>query len=378
MTEQMTSKAIQSLKYVAKGQADPEQLLRSLEAALSHFVDGARVRILTAELNGFHRGNLFIPSALLVGTGLLEEGWTMPQNTDTDIRPLLSRERIDVLISPTVGEEEAGTLIAFDERNNEGHYTLPETIMLRHMASVVNNLYTHCRFNLQTMQSQELDIIRLVVARVAHEIRNPVSAISTFAQLIPQWIKNERFLQEWSAVIPGEASRIEALSEQLLNLAKPRKYSFEAVDLHEVISHIIVVSRDKADKANVILTFVPSATPSWVKADAQAIRQVLTNLTTNAIQSISRTNQQGAVIIRTSEEGDAIVIEVEDDGPGIPELIRQQLFRPFGSNGKTDGHGLGLAICAEIARAHKGTIRGENHPGGGAKFRLTIPALTAS
>jgi len=139
-----------------------------------------------------------------------------------------------------------------------------------------------------------------------------------------------------------------------------------------VIAESILLVKQRAGTAHVSLQAEVSAEHSKIVADPQALRQVLLNLLLNSIQSIAQTNRPGNVWVRTADVGPSVVIETEDNGPGIPEAIRNRLFRPFASAGKLGGLGLGLAICAEIAKVHQGEICAESRSIG-ALFRISLP-----
>lgn len=221
-------------------------------------------------------------------------------------------------------------------------------------------------------QAEQLATIGLVGAVLAHELRNPIVAIDTFAQLLPKRLDDAQFLREFAEVIPGEAKRIQALADQLLDLSRPRKYEFVPVDIHDVIAESIFLVKQKAGAAQVELQAEALTKQSKIVADPQALRQILLNLLLNSIQSIAQTNRPGRVCVRTADVGSSVVIETEDNGPGISEAIRGRLFRPFASAGKTRGLGLGLAICAEIAKVHHGEISAESRRSG-ALFRISLP-----
>jgi signal transduction histidine kinase len=244
--------------------------------------------------------------------------------------------------------------------------------MLRSLAEIVDGLYTRARFSLQARQAEQLAAIGLVGAGLAHELRNPIVALRTFAELLPKRLNDSEFLTEFAEIIPGEAKRIEALAEQLLDLSRPRKYEFASVDLLGVIAESLYLLRHRAKAAHIELKFFPSAASANIVADAQALRQVLLNLVLNSIQSIIKRGGIGKISVRTMASYNDLVIEVEDDGPGIPDMVRNRLFRPFASVGKAGGLGLGLAICSEIVRVHHGRISAEPHPDG-ALFRITLP-----
>jgi two-component system sensor histidine kinase HydH len=212
-----------------------------------------------------------------------------------------------------------------------------------------------------------------VGAGLAHELRNPIVAIDTFAQLLPKRLDDPDFLRDCAEVIPSEAKRIQALAEQLLDLARPREYEFVSVDLHTILSETAFLLGAHAGAQNVELKMDLAAVNHTLTADAHALRQVFMNLIQNAVQSIAKTGQPGRIDIRTIDANNHAVVEIEDSGPGIPDKIKGRLFRPFASAERNAGLGLGLAICAEIARIHGGTISADNVPRGGAVFRVSLP-----
>ncbi len=379
-SEQRIAVVGKQLQRASSGEFDPERLIEKFEIVLSRHVVGSNVRILTPELNSFERGDLVLAAEELKNTPLLIEGWvstvSLARESKADatdaLRARLEREHIHLLVSPHWNENEPGVIIAFDERENGLPFTYPEVRMLQALAEIVDGLYTRSRFSLQARQAEQLATIGLVGAGLAHELRNPIVAIDTFAQLLPKRLDDAQFLREFAEVIPGEAKRIQALADQLLDLSRPRKYEFVPIDVHDVIAESIFLVRQKAGTAQVSLEAEASATHSRIVADPQALRQVLLNLLLNSIQSIAQTKRPGHIWVRTADVGLSVVIETEDNGPGIPEAIRNRLFRPFASAGKAGGLGLGLAICAEIARVHQGEISAESR-GIGALFRISLP-----
>lgn len=383
-SEQRTSTVAKRLQATASGELSPDKLLLKFESILGDFTDGVRVRILTREQEALERGELVLPTRELEQTSLVDEGWVSGvslarvsnRGEHDSLRVRLEREGIHLLVGPHWNDNEPGLVVAFDERENRVPFTHPEIRILRQLAEVADGLHTRARLLLQARQADQLATIGLVGAGLAHELRNPIVAIDTFAQLLPQRLDDPQFLREFAEVVPGEARRIQAMAEQLLDLSRPRKYDFASVDLNEVIAEALVLTRKPATDVRVTLHTEPGATNHHIMADPKALRQVLLNLILNGIQSIAGTGNPGRINVRTLDATSAVAIEVEDTGPGIPEAVRSRLFRPFASAGKERGLGLGLAICAEIAKIHQGTIRAESRPGGGACFRLTLPTAT--
>jgi len=380
-SEQRINAVAAQLHHVASMEADPDRLIERCEAVLGDLVVASRVQILKLQQDHYERGDLSFAISELSHSSLIIEGSASVvalarlhrrENAD-DLRRRLEREHIHLLVSPRWSEHEPGVLVAFGERETGVPFTYPEIKILRALAEIVEGIYTGSRFALQARQAEQLATIGLIGASLAHELRNPIVAIDTFAQVLPKRLHDVRFLKEFAEVIPGEAKRIQILAGQLLDLSRPRKYEFAPADLRTILSETLVLLNSKACDENVDLTFEPTATHQSMVADASALRQIFLNLILNGIQSIAETGQRGRIVIRTADADGHVVIEVEDNGPGIPEKIRRRLFRPFASADKKAGLGLGLATCAEIVKVHRGSITAENLPAGGALFRVSLP-----
>jgi len=184
---------------------------------------------------------------------------------------------------------------------------------------------------------------------------------------------DESFRVRFSRLIGSEVARIERLTEQLLDLASPRRYEPEPVSLHEVIkSSLELVSSKAEDKRTEIITYL-SAGPDIVFTDANATKQVILNLCFNAIQAQESQDRQRLVRLGTKNRGSSIELVVSDNGPGIAPEIRSRLFEAFQTT-KSSGFGLGLAICSEILSSLGASISVDPFaPGQGATFRVVFP-----
>jgi len=379
-SEQRIQTVTKQLQAAASAEFDPALLIEKFESILADYAVGSKVKILTPELNQYERRDWVLTNQELIHTPLLAEGWVSTvslgreaKHDKTDaLKTRLEVEHVHLLVSPHWSDNEPGVIIAFGERENGLPFTYPEIKTLRTLAEVVDGLYTRSRFSLQARQGEQLATIGLIGAGLAHELRNPLVVIDSFAQLIPRRLHDAQFLKEFAELVPGETKRIQALAEQLLDLSRPRKYEFVSVDIHDVIADSLSLLKQKAKTADVSLQTEASAAHSKIVADPQALRQVLLNLVLNSIQSIAQTQRPGRVLVRTADAERGVVIETEDDGPGLPDTIRSRLFRPFASVGKKGGLGLGLAICAEIAKVHHGEIVAESRSTG-ALFRICLP-----
>ncbi len=213
--------------------------------------------------------------------------------------------------------------------------------------------------------AERLALLGRMATSLAHEVRNPVSAIRLHAQLLERvCAPTER---ESANLIVGEAGRIEALVNQWLRYAKPEPVKMLPVDLPELVREARQSLGPQAQHAGVGIR--EEIDPAWknhpVNGDRERLRQVLCNLLLNAIQSMPT---GGAVTVRISPGA----LQVEDQGGGFSEKALARFGEPFLSE-REGGMGLGLAVSKEIIESHGGKIAATNLPGGGACLRIAWP-----
>ncbi|MFM2198260.1 MAG: hypothetical protein RLZZ505_1692 [Verrucomicrobiota bacterium] len=210
--------------------------------------------------------------------------------------------------------------------------------------------------------AERLALLGRMATSLAHEVRNPVSAIRLHAQLLERvCAPGER---ESAKLIVGEAGRIESLVNQWLRYAKPEPVTMVPVDLPELVGEARQSLGPQAKHAGVEIR--EEIDSSWsvhpVKGDRERLRQVLCNLFLNAIQSMPT---GGAVTVRILPGA----LEVQDQGGGFSEKALARFGEPFHSE-REGGMGLGLAVSKEIIESHGGKISATNQPGGGACVRI--------
>jgi signal transduction histidine kinase len=252
-------------------------------------------------------------------------------------------------------------------------FTYPQVTQLIELASIMESALERAHFSVKAQHAEQLATVGLLGASLAHEIRNPLVTIKTFAQLLPQNYQDERFRDKFFRLIGDEVSRIDRLTEQLMDLATPRSYASGPVNLHPVLRETVDLVAAKALDKNVEVQTDFEATPDIAVTDASAAKQVLLNLCFNAIQAMDAQSTGKWVRIVTRNVDQGIEVAVTDNGPGIAPEIRSRIFQPFQST-KSTGFGLGLAICSDILSSVKATIVADPfRPGEGATFRVTFP-----
>jgi len=224
----------------------------------------------------------------------------------------------------------------------------------------------------QLLQSEKMSAVGQLIAGVAHELNNPLTAILGYAQLLETEGLNAR-AQDYVSKLFKQAQRTHRVVQNLLSFARQRKPQRDEVDIRKILEETLAL-RDYDLKINNIKVErdIPSE-PAVVVADPHQIEQVFLNVINNAVDAILETGRSGKLKIQISNAGGHICTQFSDDGAGIKDPKR--IFDPFyttKSVGK--GTGLGLSICYGIVKEHGGDITANNGPDGGAVIEVRLPA----
>ena len=236
---------------------------------------------------------------------------------------------------------------------------------------------------LANLQTHHTRLERVAVAGemasiVAHEIRTPLNALSINAQMITRLLrrpapKDRQRALEVLGTLQAEIQRINQLVEEnLLAHVRHSRANLTALQVNEVLEDSVRFMEPEARRGDVTLIFDPEAGLPRVRADESKLRQVLLNITLNAVQAMP---DGGEVALSAVCDGDQVRIRIKDTGPGIEGLEREKLhevFRPFMTT-KEHGTGLGLAICARLVKEMGGSIDVESDKGEGACFSISLP-----
>ena len=228
----------------------------------------------------------------------------------------------------------------------------------------------------QLLQSEKMSAVGQLIAGVAHELNNPLTAILGYAQLLESEGLNER-AQDYVGKLFKQAQRTHRVVQNLLSFARQRKPQRDEVDIRKVLDETLAL-RDYDLKINNISVErdLPSE-PAMVIADPHQIEQVFLNIINNSVDAVLETGRKGKLKIRISSSGGHISTQFTDDGAGIKDPKR--IFDPFyttKSVGK--GTGLGLSICYGIVKEHGGDITANNAPDGGAIIEVRLPAVAST
>lgn len=225
-------------------------------------------------------------------------------------------------------------------------------------------------------QATRLSTVGTLAAELAHEIRNPLVAVQTFLQILPERLDDPEVTGDLRAVALTELQRVARLLNELLGMARASVATFSATDLEAVVEQVVRLLQVSARKKDVTLVRTGEPLPTGA-ADASRLKQALVNLVLNAIQA-SPAGTTVTVTTATNRDGGRPLVEVaiSDQGPGIPVEARESIFHPFFTT-KDNGTGLGLPVTRQIISDHGGALAVEGADGEGATFVIRLP-LTAA
>ena len=231
----------------------------------------------------------------------------------------------------------------------------------------------------QLTRVSRLSTLGEMTAGIAHEINQPLTAISTYAQsslrfLDPENPKPDR-LRVALEKLSGEARRAGAVVKRIRDLARDRSRDVERIDCNQLIQDVeaLASSDARAHGIRLNLELAANVVPVW--GDPIELQQVVLNLIRNAIDAMEAIELRDGhdIILRTSNRKEGgVSLEVMDHGEGVQPDVADDLFHPFATT-KSDGLGLGLSISRSIVTAHGGQLGYLNNPSGGATFVLTLP-----
>jgi signal transduction histidine kinase len=215
-----------------------------------------------------------------------------------------------------------------------------------------------------------------LTAVLAHEIKQPLSAINVWVWTLQKSLAEGTAEYKGAAIIRNELNRVDQIVKDFLKLTQPVDPKFVSMKSEPLLREIADLLGPKLERSAIKLRLDGTVEASF-EGDPQQLKQVLLNLVQNAAESIG---EKGQIILRSrrarmalrGEQSEVVVMEVEDNGPGIPAEVQERLFDPFFST-KENGTGLGLAIAAKIVDKHDGALVFETRQGHGTTFGVVVP-----
>ena len=300
---------------------------------------------------------------------------------------------ISVYVVPLITRSKVIGVIATDAVAEEGvPKETRETLetFAPQIAIAIENARLYCKLQEQMEElrkshvllsrAEKFSFLGNLAARLAHEIKNPMTAIGTFLQMLPQKFNDEEFRTNFYKIAMEETTRVNNLITELLDLINTRESHFELNNLHDLIDKMIflISPQSKAKDIGIVRKFDTSI--GEVKMDSEKMKQVILNLLSNAVDF---TPERGRIEISTAKESmngskESIRIEIKDNGIGIPQSVINKIFDPyFTTKHKSNMHngtGLGLFIAHQNIQDHQGRVEVQSEVNKGTIFILTLPS----
>ena len=238
---------------------------------------------------------------------------------------------------------------------------------------VIGDISQARQMQMQLAHADKMSSLGRMISGVTHELNNPLTSIMGYAQLLRAAVPEGK-VAERAERLETEARRCQKIVKNLLSFARRREVKHGALSLNEVVESVLALMGYQLRVDGVVVeTDLCSELPALI-GDHHHLQQVLVNLLTNARQAIRSDAQSGSIVVRTRYDDGSAVLEVQDDGPGIPERCRGKIFDPFfTTKPEGQGTGLGLALVHGIVRDHGGTIEALKDSSEGACFRVRLP-----
>ena len=269
-------------------------------------------------------------------------------------------------------------VLALGAKANGDMFFVSDLRLLTTLATEVALGVRYRRMEEQAVRNNKLVALGTIAAGVAHEIRNPLASIRTFAQLLPTNQDDPEFRDEFSKLVLQDVERITKVIQSMLSFARPAAMNVGLHTAEELIDEALTLIQPRLRGKQIeVSKQLPHRLT--LSVDKQQILQVLLNILNNAVDVLPA---GGVIRITTgiqppenkSKPAEACfaIISIADNGPGIPAAARARLFDPFFTT-KPEGTGLGLSISQKIARDHNGFIAVSSSEGMGAAFQIHLP-----
>jgi signal transduction histidine kinase len=228
-------------------------------------------------------------------------------------------------------------------------------------------------------RAEKFSFLGNLAARLAHEIKNPMTAIGTFIQMLPQKFDDEEFRNEFYEVAMEETNRVNNLITELLDLVKTKEPLYELGDLHDLIDKMVLLVSPQSNKKKIKVAhqFDPNIGQIWM--DSEKMKQVILNILSNAVEFTPDGGKVNIATTNYAEKGKpkSIRIDIKDNGVGIPQPMIDKIFDPYFTtkhrSNMHNGTGLGLSIAHQNMGDHGGNIEVKSKVNEGTTFTLILP-----
>lgn len=221
----------------------------------------------------------------------------------------------------------------------------------------------------RALQNEKLSTLGLLAGSIAHEVKNPLSSIKTIVTVLSEQLPADGEHAQDLQIILSEVDRLAMTTSQLLEFARPASETSDQGHVHQVVQWTLRVMRHVAHQRNVNIDVDLAQDVPFVTAEENALREIFFNLLSNSIDAMK---SGGRIQLACHRQADHVIVEIRDDGPGIPAELQGRLFEPFFTTKET-GTGLGLYVVGRRVRESGGEIHCISESGQGTTFILKFP-----
>lgn len=285
-----------------------------------------------------------------------------------------------VIYLPLIIHNELGGVLALGEKFSREMFSHIDIDLLEDFTNQLALSISYKRLEFRMMRADRLVSLGTLAAGMAHEIRNPLSSILIFAQLLPEKYDDKEFREEFSKIVASDTQRINRIIESVMALANPRSSILVACNTNELLDETLFLIESNIKKEGVKVTINYDKQLPKIKADKEQLQQVFLNIFLNALVALSKDNgkltistrQKLILSVLSGQEEKYVQIEIKDNGIGIEKKLLERIFEPFFTT-RPDGTGLGLAIVHRIIEQHRGFIKVDSEVGKGTTFLINLP-----
>ncbi len=361
------------------GQAETRQALRDSEAELRAVVEAAVDAIITSDERGIIQSANSAVERLfgfrpdeLIGTpirNLMPEPYRRDHDKYVANYIKTGKKKIIGIGREEIGQRKDGT--EFPIRLSVSEFFVQGRRMF---TALIHDISEQKLLQQRIIQSERLAVIGKMAAKVAHEVRNPLSSISLNAELLDEEISSNEIFDRAEAesllqAMIREIDRVTSLTDEYLQFSRlPDSHPLEG-NVNSLIRELLALLDSELSQKEIVVETNGLDRPCTVPFDRAQLRRVLLNIVRNAIESMTK---GGKLKIWTEENNEFVVIVIQDSGVGIPTELVGNIFNPFFTT-KDFGTGLGLAVSQQIVQEHRGHIRCESKVDEGTVFRISLP-----
>ena len=229
--------------------------------------------------------------------------------------------------------------------------------------------------HLKLRQQEKLAVVGQMAAGIIHEIKNPLTTIKGFSQILKQGVHSMNDVHEFARIIESTTDELDRIIVDFLSFARPRTPVYSRININDLIDSIVPIIEGTIFMQGVQITYSKTEEEYFIISDVSQIKQVLFNLIKNAVEAVQNTpNPHVEIFTGYNAESGSAIIKISDNGKGIDELTLNNIGTPFFTT-KEKGTGLGLSISYQIIKEHNGKIEVTSFPDKGTSFSIYLPAV---